>query len=390
MRKFYWMLMLSLIISSCNVGKRAEKSLNSGNYTEAFDVLIKQYQKGVSEKKYAAYLPMLQQAYMRMVETEEQKVERWKMENNSAYLSNIYNTLVQLDRRQSQIQALMPMYHQGEVVHFPTKDYSKAIYNVKQDYASELYAEAERMMRNSDKNVIRQAYSKFVQVNNLIPGYRNVSNLMHEAHNLGVTHVLVEIENSSFTMLPHALNQELRSIITYDLDGNWTQFHEQAHASQAYDYLVKFSFDNILVSPERQSSRLYNYEKEVSDGFYNIRDAQGNIVRDSLGNPVRHERFVTVRARVEEFFLEKDSHVSGILEIYDAQRQRRLTADPLRSDFTFQEHFALFTGDKRAIPDEMIPFLVYRPVGFPSSEQMVYDSGTQLKAQIRDRLRRIF
>ena len=54
---------------------------------------------------------------------------------------------------------------------------------------------------------------------------------------------------------------------------------------------------------------------------------------------------------------------------------------PISSGYTFQNRFAAYKGDKRALIKEDLNLLNNRRIPFPSNEQMVYDTGEDLKAK---------
>jgi hypothetical protein len=58
-------------------------------------------------------------------------------------------------------------------------------------------------------------------------------------------------------------------------------------------------------------------------------------------------------------------------------------AFPISSEFVFQHVFATSRGDKRALETTLLPFLNNQRVPFPSEEQMIYDTGEDLKMQLK-------
>ena len=60
---------------------------------------------------------------------------------------------------------------------------------------------------------------------------------------------------------------------------------------------------------------------------------------------------------------------------------------PLTTEFVFENEFARFRGDERALTPDDERFLRNDFLPFPSSEQMVLDAGTDIKARLKDILR---
>jgi hypothetical protein len=65
-----------------------------------------------------------------------------------------------------------------------------------------------------------------------------------------------------------------------------------------------------------------------------------------------------------------------------------LNSFPLSSEFVFENIYATFKGDRRAADDNYYSFFDNRGLPFPSNEQMVYDSGNNLKQKLKTVLSR--
>lgn len=57
---------------------------------------------------------------------------------------------------------------------------------------------------------------------------------------------------------------------------------------------------------------------------------------------------------------------------------------PIASVFVFENVFARYSGDKRALTIQDKRFLQHSFIDFPSNEQMVYDTGEDLKARLKE------
>ena len=51
--------------------------------------------------------------------------------------------------------------------------------------------------------------------------------------------------------------------------------------------------------------------------------------------------------------------------------------------YAFQHRYAQFKGDKRALEPSFIDLIRLRVVQFPTNEQMIYDSGQDLKQKLK-------
>ncbi len=388
MKKIY-LLLFVVLLTSCNTLKRAEKSMNKGNYVEAFDLLLEKYQHGVSEKKHKKLLPTFRAAYIKMVDSEKAKIKRYRLENNPAFYGDIYETLVALDYRQEALKALLPLKYKGRTVEFPISDYSADIVSAKSDYVDYLYEHSKKLLAGDDKPHIREAYQELETISQLKPGYADVEELMDDAHYRGIDFVLIDIDNRSNQIIPERLERDLTRMNTYELDDFWTQFHTQEQDQVSYDYLIKLDFEQIIVSPERINTVIHSFEKQVVDGWEYLYQ-NGNQVVDSLGNPIKVDKYITVHSEVEETFQEKDAMIDGMIELIYLPTNERVDYEKLNSEFAFRNHFIIVEGDERALDEEFRAIMPNSFMPFPPDEQMVYDCGEDIKKQLKTLLRRRF
>ena len=92
----------------------------------------------------------------------------------------------------------------------------------------------------------------------------------------------------------------------------------------------------------------------------------------------------TVRCEYYEFTQFKVTQVNGNVEYVDLKTNQLVDAFPVSSEFVFQHIYATSRGDRRALDTSLIPFLEQRSVPFPSEEQMIYDTGEDLKLKLKN------
>ena len=388
MKQLYFLFVL-VILASCSSIKQAEKSMNSGDYVKAYDLLIEEYQEGLTAKKKEKFLPIFQKAYMKMVAHQESKIEHLKSAKNPAYSGEIYHTLVGLHQRQEQLRPFLPVYHKGKEMLFKTKNYLPAVDQAKNDYVAYLYQSSLKKLDSQNKQEIRNAHGDLRKIQQLIPSYNDVENLLKEAHYLGTDFVLIQIENRSNQLLPKRLEDDLTQISTYGLNNFWTEYHQNKQKDYKYDYLIKMDIEHIMVSPERMNARQYQFEREIIDGWEYLYE-NGRKVLDSLGKPIKVDKIILVSARAEEVIQEKDALVQGRVDLIDLANNQIVDSQKLNSEYGFRNHFAKFFGDRRALDDHMQKLSYNQFIPFPSHEQMVFDSGEEIKEQLKRLLKRRF
>jgi hypothetical protein len=91
-----------------------------------------------------------------------------------------------------------------------------------------------------------------------------------------------------------------------------------------------------------------------------------------------------VSVAVYEFKQFKSCQVVAKIDYIDLQNNQLIDTYPLVSEFVFEHVYAHFTGDKRAVEESYFPYFDRRAVPFPSNEQMVFDTGEDLKLKLKN------
>jgi hypothetical protein len=196
--------------------------------------------------------------------------------------------------------------------------------------------------------------------------------------------VLVALKNSTNQIIPTLLEKELLNLNTYDLSEFWTQYHAQRERDIEYLYGVTLNFRDISVSPEKISEFEERRSKRIRDGWEYEYDANGNVAKDSLGNDIKKDKYRTVSAKITYTTQLKSVRVGGDVIYSKIHASRVLKSFPVSSEFVFENVFARYRGDRRALTKEDNVFLQYDFITFPSNEQMVYDTGEDLKLKLKD------
>ena len=91
-----------------------------------------------------------------------------------------------------------------------------------------------------------------------------------------------------------------------------------------------------------------------------------------------------VKCHYLETIQTKSSQVIGDVIYKDLRSNQVLDRFPINSEFVFEYVYATSRGDRRALHSDDIGFLEHRRVPFPNNEQMVYDTGEDLKIQLKN------
>lgn len=383
MKKLLLSTLALVLIISCSTSRQIEKSVNAGNYDQAISNAVGKLRTNKNKKRKAEYIVMLQEAYYKANKRDSENINFLKQDSNPENHIKIYDLYVALDNRQERIKPLLPLYVNNEEVKLSLKNYSSAIIASKDNASLHIYKNATALLNSSNKLDYRAAYEEFRDIEEINPNYRDVRQLIEVAHQKGIDFVLVEMINDTQKLIPQRLEDDLLNFSTYGINNLWTVYHNTDNKDVTYDYNMRVNLREINTSPEQIKERQIIKEKQIADGKKLLLDDRGNQVKDSIGNAIEIDNLKTVRCEFYEFKQFKTVQVTGNVEYHNLNTKQLTDAFPVSSQFIFEHIYANASGDRRALESNLLPFLERRAVPFPTEEQMIYDSGEDLKNQLK-------
>lgn len=384
MKKLLLLTSCITLFVACSAKKQVEQAVNTGNYNQAIATALQKLKTNKNKKRKAEYVIMLQDAYYKSVERDLNTIKHFKKDNNPELLKNIFEIYNDLDARQEAIKPVLPLYVNGKNIVFKFNDYSDAIAESKAKLSDYLYEKGIDLLESDDKYTIREAYNTLEYLDNINPNYETTRNLLNEAHARGTHYVLVSINNQTQQVIPRRLEDDLLNFNTYGLNQFWTVYHATPNKNIGYDFAMQLQLKRINISPERIKEREFIRERDVADGWKYKKDRNGNVMKDSLGNDIKIDKIIRVKARVNEIIQSKESQIIADVVYTNLKTKQIIDTFSFDSGFIFENIFARYRGDKRALEQEDRRLIDNRRVPFPTNEQMVYDTGEDLKAKLKN------
>lgn len=385
MKKITSLLAVLLIITSCGV-KQTRNLLTSGDYDAAINNAVDGLRGNKNAKGKQDYVYMLEEAFAKAKERDLRDINGWFKDANPQNLEKIYETYIQLNNRQERIRPLLPLklLKEGRDAQFPFDDYTDQIVSSKNTLSKYLYDNSKALLVTKDKMTIRRAYDDLVYLESINPGFKDVAKLTDEAKFKGTDFVNVYTKNETNMVIPVRLENDLLDFSTYGLNDKWTVYHSNRQKGIDYDYGLIVNFRQINISPEQVKEKQFDKEKLIKDGVKNLLDARGNVVKDSLGNAIKVDNMKTIRISIYEFSQTKACQVTAKVDYINFKSNQLIETFPLASEFMFTNIYSKYKGDKRACEETYYPNFNRKVVPFPSNEQMVFDTGNDLKAKLKD------
>ncbi|MGC9470663.1 MAG: hypothetical protein ACP5D1_03865 [Bacteroidales bacterium] len=383
MKNLAYILLLSMVFMGCGSSK---KQLQKGNYDLAIDKSVKNLMKKPTDQE---EIEILDRAYRIANEQDLERIRYLKLENNPNNWDEILNRYIALKNRQSKVRTVLPLQMGNRTIDYEYVDFDAEIVKAKQGAASYFYEHAQQLMNNGDKESYRTAYYELMKVKEYAGSYENVDELLMQAKNMGMSRVLIMMQNNSVLKLPPEYEQELLAISPADLNSEWVEYHTRdLDENIEYDYHIYVNLNSIEVSPDHVAESDRMVERKVEDGWEYVLDARGNVMKDTAGNDIKVPKYKTLTCTVIETLQKKSVMVQGDVEIIQLNPTRVLRKDPIGAESTFEHHSARAVGDVNALDKEDQELIKLEPLPFPTDVEMVFRGTETLKMAIRDILYR--
>lgn len=384
-RNFIIIIGFILSLNSCSGVKKTQSALHSGNYDQAIAIAVDNLKTNKNKKNKQDYVVLLEEAFVKAVERDDKRLKLLKADNIAANFNEVYNLYHNLDKRQEIIKPLLPLKVQNgnRNAKFTFRDYTHEIIDSKNKLSNHLYQNAVILLTSKNKQDARSAHQDLTYLNQIYPNYKNVNQLLEEAHFKGTDFVLVDLINDTNTSIPHRLEDDLLNFNAYGLNNFWTVYHTQPNTNINYNIQMLIRFIHIEVTPEQLKERIIINEKEIKDGYTYVYDTKGNVKKDSLGNDIKKDKYIKIKSTIIEITQHKAAHVTAQVDYIDLRNNQLINSFPVASAFIFENHFATFKGDRRALEAPYLDWINKKFIPFPSSEQMIFDTGEDLKQKIK-------
>ena len=380
-------LLLSVFVflfSSCNSSK---KNLQRGNYDEIISKSVKKLIKNPDNNKDAI---LLDKAYKLANERDLDAIKFLKLEGQPDSWDRILQHYESLKRRQQRLKPVLPLKLNGQLVNYKHVDYDADIVNSKRKAAAFFYANGKRLLKSTDKLLIRQAYGELVKAKSYAgSSYLDLDNLIREAVYKGISRVFVKVENTSLFNFPPEFMAEIVGGNTRRLNSEWVHyFFKHSNNQIEYDYLVFVKIKNVQVSPDDVKSIDRVFKKNVEDGFEYVLDARGNVKKDTAGNDIKKIKYKALQCALVETIQHKEARFTGEVEFFELNPVERLIGQkPFGTETVFHHVSARAIGDVRALDTEAKELINSKQIPFPTDEELVFNNAMRIQEAIHRILR---
>ena len=307
----------------------------------------------------------------------------------------VYNTLTEADRWVKIIKEYEALKKLSEVISQSATaiklvnppDYSSEIQIAKQSGAEAFYNLGFANINIGDKQSSRNAYYAFKKVNDFVPGYKDVQQQIKIAYeNSIITVVINPVKDNTFFYNSMGWNNYgnnfnndyfQRSLVN-DLGGNYNRntlavFYTNWEARRENvrpDWEVDLTWIYLDI-PQPMTNQ---YSRDVSRQIEAGRDTSGKVF------------YKTVTARLN--IIKKYFTASGDMElsIIDVKTGRNVINQRYNDQFNWQEEYATYSGDSRALSSNEYALLNNNNYQIPRKEDILNQLSQRIYPQVKNRI----
>jgi len=379
-----YIFILLFIFSSCSTTRKIKNDIASGNYDKAITESISKIKTIKNKKKKDDYFLILNETYYKANDNDMSKIDHLINDGNPELYKEIYQTYILLNDRQNKIKPIIPLKSDNKKINFNFFNYDKQIIEYRYKTSEYLYNTAKYLMKNNLKSNYKEAYYLLTYIEEINPNFNKTRNLIKECIDKGRHNILVEIFNNSDKIIPEKLENDILDFETYGLKSLWQSFYSKRTRLEInYDYKISLIFKNIEFSPEIMNEKEKNVEKRIKDGLKYLLDDNGNVVKDSLGNDIKIDNIITVRAKTIEFRQTKAAKIIAQVQIVNLKTNELVDKFPLSSEFIFENIFIEFSGDRRTLNSRQRRLSKNKFLPYPSNEFLTYNNSNTIKSKLK-------
>ena len=385
---FFVFFLLMTFISCTSI----EKLVDSGQYDKAIYFATNKL-SGAKVNK-VEYVRGLETAFKKVTDKDMAYIEKLKNEGNPESWETILSVYATISNRQESIRPLLPLTDEnGKRANFlfvNTNDLEK---EAKEQTINFLYSSAKDFLQEArstkDRIPARKAYDALLRLKNYSSRFMDVPQLEREARELGITKILVNVQNYSQAVFPAGLEDEILRLGFRDLDREWQKFDAYPERNREYDLGITLILSNVQVSPGAVSEKSFSEKKDIPDGFQYVLDEKGNVKKDTAGNDIKLPKNKVIEAQILEVFQSKSAGLSGRLEVVDLHTKGVRESRDINAVAIFENRAASFKGDERALTEDTKKRLGNRPAVFPTDAILLLEAARKLRPLVISELRKI-
>ncbi len=389
MKLFLYSILIISLISSC---KSVNKLVENGQYDEAIVVATRKL--AGKKKKKTDHIIALEKAFAKITANNMNYIKSLDANNNPLLWSKVMDVAYKIEARQNKLRPFLPLISKdGYEANFKFVNTRILINNTKDNAAAYHYNLAKKWLSDAeylnDKKLAQKAFYEFEKSNDFRPGYKDSNHLQSLSREFGIVNVLVQFKLNEYNgIVEEVLWNEWSKLSRKELDTYWKRFHMDEDSLIQYDYISFLDLKTLNVSPEKEIISHHRDIKKIVDGWVYMKNKNGEIRTDSLGNKLKRDVYRNINARVTEIVREKKAYLSLNITTIDTKTNRTESNKILYSESNFTDYALRFIGDKRALCNHDINRIKDFTLPFPDDTEMIITAGFNIENKLLHHLKK--
>ncbi len=376
MKRFIYITIISALLASCSTGKNVVIKTTED---KALLAAVKKLNKNPNNVELQNALNSL---YNDAAKNHLDKIE-------------VYRTLTEVDRWDKIIKEYNALKSLSDVITSSTvanglikaPSYSSELQSALQNAASAYYELGESYLNNSNRESFKNAYYAFKKTNDFIPGFKDSREKMDMAYKSSVIKVVINsVKDNSFYYNSIGFNNfgnsfnndNFQRSLVRDLGGNYSKnspalFYTDWEAGRENirpDWEIDLTWLDINIPYPSTNQYSRNISRQIEAG----KDTSGKVYYETV-----HATLHVIRKYFTAY---------GELEcrIMDMDTRNIISNDRFRDQFNFQEEYATYSGDSRALSSNDWALINNNRYQVPGKENILSELYQRIYPQVKNRI----
>ncbi len=376
MKNFIYLVLISVLLASCSTGKYA---VTKTTEDKALLSAVKKLNKNPNNVELQNALNSL---YTHAAKNHLDKIE-------------VYSTLTEANRWDKIIKEYKALKSLSDVITtspaanglIKPPAYTSELQSALQNGAAAYYELGESYLNNSNRESFKNAYYAFRKANEFIPGFKDSRDKINIAYKRSVIKVVINpvtdnsfyYNNAGFNNFGNSFNNDNfeRSLVR-DLGGNYNKnspalFYTEWEARRENirpDWEIDLTWLDINIPHPSTNQYSRNISRQIEAG----RDTSGKVYYETV-----HATLNVIRQYFTAY---------GELEcrIKDLEKQKIVSNNRFRDQFNFQEEYATYSGDSRALSSSDWALINNNRYQIPGKEDILSELYQRIYPQVKNRI----
>lgn len=378
---FFLGLFFITILGGCY---SAKQSYERGDYDKAIQLAAKRLRKKPDDQK---TIEILVNSWEISNRIDKEDLNR-QLSSSSPDWDKIFTIYKKLDDRQRVVMQLPKLKPENKKtnVNFEFEDYGTALSDAKQNAIQSLVNKGDDNISRGDRFSARIAYDSYTKAYGYDNSNSSIKGKADQAYLLGMTHILIQIAPANQIMLPDNFVRQCLDKKWTALESGWLRFHNIFQGNFVYHYFTDVLINSVVVSPEKIAETNYVDTKKIEDGWEYVKNGDGSVKTDSLGNKLKQPVYRDITCNVKKYTLTKTVTVNGIVSIYETTSDKKYANDAITSNFAFNYSYATASGDSRALSKTSQDLVSKKVVSFPTNNESIMSTSTIFGNAVYDKV----